>query len=288
MLKELTYRGKVKQVEMNIISKEKKEVVISWIFSNMKDDEGKIIGIVGIGRDLTERRELEAQLFQSAKLASVGVLAGGIAHEIRNPLGVCSSAAQLLLESPDDRNLQRECAEKIYTSIKRAAHIIENLLRFARPSASRIEPVKINEILGETVSLIEDQLKLQRIKIEKDMLPDLPIIEGDSNLLKQVFLNMILNAANSMEDGGELTIRTSLFGDKYIQVIFYDTGCGIPRENLDKIFDPFFTTMPVGRGTGLGLSISYSIIKQHNGFIEVKSIVGKGSTFIIKLPRRIQ
>ena len=283
-IKGLSMGRKVKKIEMNIISKVKKEIFLSWIFSQMLDDEGKIVGIVGIGRDLTERRELESQLIQSAKLASVGVLAGGIAHEIRNPLGVCSSAAQILLESPYDKGLQKECSEKIYTGIKRASHIIENLLRFARPSGGDLAPIKVNDVIDETITLIAEQIKLQRIKIEKKLSSDLPFIEGNSNLLKQVSLNMILNAANSMEKGGVLTIKTEIFDSKFVGITFSDTGCGIPEENLDKIFDPFFTTMPVGKGTGLGLSISYSIIKQHNGFINIKSTVGKGSTFVIKLP----
>lgn len=283
-IKGLSLGRKVKQVEMNMISKGKKEIFLSWIFSQMMGDEGKIVGIVGIGRDLTERRELESQLIQSAKLASVGVLAGGIAHEIRNPLGVCSSAAQILLESPYDKKLQKECSEKIYSGIKRASHIIENLLRFARPSGGRLEPIKVNDVVDETISLIAEQIKLKRIKIEKKLSGNLPSIEGNGNLLKQVFLNMILNAANSMGNGGTLTIITEIFDSKFVGITFSDTGCGIPEENLDKIFDPFFTTMPVGKGTGLGLSISYSIIKQHNGSIDIKSTAGKGSTFVIKLP----
>ncbi|ODS34305.1 MAG: two-component sensor kinase [Candidatus Scalindua rubra] len=283
-IKDLSIGRRVKQVEMNMISKGKKEIYLSWIFSHMRDDDGKIIGIVGIGRDLTERRELEAQLIQSAKLASVGVLAGGIAHEIRNPLGVCSSAAQILLESPYDKKLQKECSEKIYSGIGRASYIIENLLRFARPSEGRLEPIKVNDVIDETITLIAEQIKLQRIMIEKKLSSDLPFIEGNSNLLKQVFLNMMLNAANAMEDGGTLTIKTEIFSSKDVNITFSDTGCGIPKENLDKIFDPFFTTMPVGKGTGLGLSISYSIIIQHNGSINVRSTSGKGSTFVIKLP----
>lgn len=277
-------RGRmVKHVEMNVISKGKKEIFLSWIFSPMKDDEGKIIGIVGIGRDLTERRALEAQLIQSGKLASLGVLAGGIAHEVRNPLGVCSAAAQILLESQDDRVLQRECAEKIYSGVKRASHIIENLLRFARPSEGRLAKVSINDLIDETISLIGEQIRLQKIKIEKEFSYNLPHIEGNSNLLKQVFLNMILNAANAMSDGGTIAIKTELVGSKELNITFSDTGCGILRENLDKIFDPFFTTMPVGKGTGLGLSISYSIIRQHNGSINVESTVGKGTRFMIRL-----
>lgn len=274
----------VKNVEINLMTKMRKYIPISWSFSLMRDDANQIVGVVGVGRDLTERRELEAQLVQSAKLASLGVLAGGIAHEIRNPLGVSSAAAQLILEYPDDAELRYECAEKIYSGIHQASHIIEGLLRFARPSEGRFELTRINDVVEETLGLIAKQMSLQQIKIRKDLAPNLPQVLADKKLLEQVFLNLILNAANAMHQGGNLTILTKSDYTGSIKIIFTDTGCGIPEENLDKIFDPFFTTMPVGMGTGLGLSISYGIIKQHNGFIDVESVVGKGATFTVTLP----
>lgn len=250
----------------------------------MRDDAQMVVGIVGVGQDLTERRELEAQLFHSAKLASLGVMAGGIAHEIRNPLGISSAAAQILLEYPENETLRKECAEKIYSGIKRASQIIEELLKFARPSEGRFEPTNVNNAIMETLTLIEKQMMLIRIEIKKDLDAHIPIIKAEKNLLKQAFLNMILNAANAMPEGGTLTLKTSTDGMNNILVFFKDTGCGIPAENIDRIFDPFFTTMPVGKGTGLGLSITYSIIKQHEGSIHVESAVGKGSTFTIQLP----
>ncbi len=285
-INDVTIDKRVKKVEMNMLSKENKQVFLSWIFSPMKEDSGNITGIVGIGRDLTERRKLEAQIIQSAKMASIGVLAGGIAHEIRNPLGVSFAAAQLLSDSPYDKKLQKECSEKIYSGIKRASHIIENLLRFARPSEERLEPVKINDIIEETICLVGEQIKLQRITIKKSLSDNIGFIEGNNNLLKQVFLNMILNASNAMIGDGTLIISAELSNNENVSISFSDTGCGISKENQDKIFDPFFTTMPVGKGTGLGLSISYSIIKQHNGSIDVHSKVGEGTTFVIKLPLR--
>lgn len=250
----------------------------------MKDDLQTVVGIVGVGQDLTERRELEAQLFHSAKLASLGVMAGGIAHEIRNPLGISSAAAQILLECPENESLRKECAEKIYLGIKRASLIIEELLKFARPSDGRSELMNINDAIMETFTLIEKQLLLMRIEIKRNLYPYIPIMKAEKNLLQQAFLNIILNAANAMPDGGTLTITTSINRNDRIVIVFEDTGCGIPIENVDKIFDPFFTTMPVGKGTGLGLSITYSIIKQHEGTIQVESTVGKGSAFTIQLP----
>jgi len=143
-------------------------------------------------------------------------------------------------------------------------------------------PVDVNEVLEETLSLLSSQLRVQRVKLQKDFAPGLPRVMGNKSLLQQVFSNMILNACNAMPDGGSLTVATKQTrGGMEIQ--FADSGVGIPTEHLSKIFDPFFTTMPVGRGTGLGLSISYSIIQQHGGTIEVVSQVGAGTMFTIRL-----
>lgn len=278
-------KGKmVKHIELGLITKMGKIIPISWSFALMRDDAQMVVGIVGVGQDLSERRELEAQLFHSAKLASLGVMAGGIAHEIRNPLGISSAAAQLLLEYPENESLRKECAQKIYSGIKRASQIIEELLKFSHPSKGQFELTNINDAVVETLNLIEKQLVLTRIEIKKNLDSHIPVITAEKNLLKQAFLNMLLNAANAMPDGGTLTIATETDGKNSVMVIFKDTGRGISAENIDKIFDPFFTTMPVGKGTGLGLSITYSIIKHHEGTIHVESTVGKGTTFTIKLP----
>lgn len=274
----------VKHIELGLKTKPGKIIPISWSFALMKNDSQAVAGIVGVGQDLTERRELETQLFHSAKLASLGVMAGGIAHEIRNPLGISSAAAQILLEHPENEKLRKECAEKIYSGIKRASKIIEELLKFARPSEGRFELTNINDAIMETLSLIEKQLLLMRIEIKMELNYTVPIVKTEKNLLKQAFLNTILNAANAMPEGGILTIATMIDKKNNIFITFKDTGCGIPTENIDRIFDPFFTTMPVGKGTGLGLSITYSIIKQHDGTISVESTIGKGTTFTIQLP----
>lgn len=231
-----------------------------------------------------ERKRLEAQLIQSAKMASLGEMAGGIAHEIRNPLGVCSSAAQLLMENPEDRALREQCADKIYSNVHRASRIIEDLLKFARGFRDDLGPVNLNEALKATLSLIESKVTLQGIELSREFDRDLPPVIGNMNLLQQVFLNIILNASNAMPTGGKLILSTSLNSDGQVEIRFADTGRGIPREHLDNIFDPFFTTMPTGQGTGLGLSLSYGIIRQHGGSIEVESRVGVGTTFTVKLP----
>jgi PAS domain S-box-containing protein len=273
-----------KSIEINLMTKGGKEIPISWTGSRMLDDGRRIVGLVAVGRDLTERKRLEAQLIQSAKLSSLGVMAGGIAHEIRNPLAISSAAAQLLLERADDEKFREEAAEKIYSGIQRASYIIENLLKFARPPEERMVPMDINETLEETLSLLANQLRVQRVELRKDLAFDLPLVVGNKSLLQQVFSNMILNACNSMPDGGSLIITTRVGSDKKLEIQFADTGVGIPTEHLSKIFDPFFTTMPVGKGIGLGLSISYSIVQQHQGTIEVVSQVDQGTIFTVRLP----
>jgi PAS domain S-box-containing protein len=272
-----------KSIEINLRTKRGKEVPISWTGSRMLDDEHRIVGLVAVGRDLTERKRLEAQLIQSAKLTSLGVMAGGIAHEIRNPLAISSAAAQLLLERPDDEQLREEAVEKIYSGVQRTSYIIENLLKFARPPEERMVPTDITEALEETLSLLANQLRVQRVKLRKDLAPDLLQVVGNKPLLQQVFSNMILNACNAMPDGGSLTVATRAT-EAGVEIQFADTGVGIPPDHLSKIFDPFFTTMPVGKGVGLGLSISYSIIQQHQGTIDVASQVGQGTIFTIRLP----
>jgi signal transduction histidine kinase len=250
----------------------------------MKDDLGRVMAIVVVGRDLTERRKFEARLLQSQKLAALGVLAGGIAHEIRNPLAISSSAAQFLLEDPGDPEFRRECAEKVQAGIQRASVIIENLLRFARPGGrTDMELVDLVSVVQDAAALAANQAKLQQVKMVVD-LPDEPVrVNGVRSMLQQVFVNLILNAVNAMPEGGLLQLGLERAGNQ-AQVRITDTGHGIPAAEMGDIFDPFYTTRPVGQGTGLGLSICYSIVKQHLGVIEVETVEGQGSVFTVRLP----
>jgi len=277
--------GTPENLEADLITKNGQRVPVQWALSGMQGEGGAVAAIVGVGRDLTLRRQLEAQLIQSAKMTSLGVMAGGIAHEIRNPLGICSAAAQLMLEVPDDRDLQHECAHRIHENIKRAALVIENLLKFARPPEEQYLPVDLNHILEESLALIANQARNQHIRLHFNPNLHAPSVMANSSLLQQVFTNLLLNACHAMPDGGELEVKLTLNGD-WMVVRFSDTGHGIKSEDLTKIFDPFFTTRPVGQGTGLGLPVSYSIIQQHGGRIDVESMAGKGSTFIVHLPVR--
>ncbi|MEI8306384.1 MAG: PAS domain-containing protein [Chloroflexales bacterium] len=266
-----------------ITSNPQQQVDVAWNCSAMHDDTGAVVALVAVGRDLTERRRLEAQLAQSAKMASLGVMAGGIAHEIRNPLAIIAASAQLLDEHPDDDELRQQCTQKIVTSAQRASLIIEHLLKFAHPPQERFRLLNIHTTLEETFTLLGHQLLVSQVALHRDFSPDVPRLYGNPQLLQQVFTNLILNACNAMPQGGQLTVQSRLVND-VIELRFSDSGHGIVDKHMAKIFDPFFTTRVVGKGTGLGLSISYSIVQQHHGTMEVVSEPEQGATFIIRLP----
>lgn len=257
---------------------------VSWVFSQMMDDNTRPMGFVAVGRDLTEQRRFELQILESQKLAALGVMARGIAHEIRTPLAVSSSAAQFLEEEDVDAAFRRECAAKVHSGIQKASTIIESLLRFAHPSADQDKaPVDLLHVVKEAVSLVENQAKVQTVEVLTQLPPGPCWVLGVGSLLEQVFINLLLNSINAMPNGG--TIRVS--GERAaaeLLVRVTDNGEGISPEDLDKIFDPFYTKNPPGKGTGLGLSICHSIVDQHKGSISVQSEEGKGSTFTVKLP----
>lgn len=228
--------------------------------------------------------EMQTRLIQSEKLASLGKLAAGIAHEINNPLGGVLIYAHLLLEDTNRNSPQYESLKKIVKETSRCKDIVKGLLEFSRPKEPEMVPADINEAVLRAMALFEPQAMFQNIQVRKE-LSELPQIVADSSQLQQVFTNIIANAAEAMEGKGVLTVRTSL--DKTnarIKVEFADTGHGIKSEDMTRLFDPFFTTKQVGQGTGLGLAISYGIVLKHQGWIEVQSEVGKGSSFTVVLP----
>jgi two-component system NtrC family sensor kinase len=230
-------------------------------------------------------REAQTHLLQTEKLASLGKLAAGVAHEINNPLGGILIYSHLLLEDIDKDSPYYANLEKIVKETTRCKDIVKGLLEFARPKEPEATSTNVNELLDKSLSLVGSQSLFQNIRVEKQYAPDLPLIVADSAQLQQVFMNIILNAADAMRGEGSLKLSTSLDADgRNISIVFSDTGPGIKEEDMKKIFDPFFTTKEVGQGTGLGLSISYSIIRKHQGTIDVQSALGKGATFIVTLP----
>ncbi|MFH0982015.1 MAG: PAS domain-containing protein [Planctomycetota bacterium] len=278
--------GRTGPVEIELASRPGNPVLISWVLSPMRDTNGRVVALVAVGRDLTERRKLEAKLLQSDKLAALGVMAGGIAHEVRNPLAVISSAAQLLVEKNLTAEVQRECAQSIFRATRKASSIIEGLLRFARSSGRGVmEPLDLASIVDEALALVANQLRLGRIRLLWQT-PGSPVwVQGTAVLLQQLVTNLVLNAVNAMADRAG-TLRVSLAqAEDQIVLEVEDTGKGISRADLPKVLDPFFTTMPIGKGTGLGLSISYAIVQEHEGKIDIASREGAGTTVTVVLPR---
>jgi PAS domain S-box-containing protein len=239
-------------------------------------------------RDITHRKDLEQKLLHSERLAATGKLAFNIAHEINNPLGGIVTYTHLLLEDlADDASADdlSDTADKILKLARRCQIIVAALLDFAHDETDRRENVDINEVVNQTLDLLEGHAIMQGLEVDQQLGDDLPPLRADRTKIEQVFMNLVVNAAEAMDGHGRLTLstETDTHGETIIARI-HDTGQGITADHLKRVFDPFFSTKPRGRGTGLGLAISHGIVKQHKGTIEVESTVGSGSTFTIKLP----
>ena len=245
-------------------------------------ETGEVLAIV---KDITQRRALERQLLHAEKLASVGILAAGVAHEIGNPLSAISGYAQILAKDDITPEERREFAQSIDSLAERINNIIRDLLEYSRPSPYAGQATAVNQAVEAVLNMFFTQKRLSsyQLSIKRDLSRDLPLVVIDKDQLQQVVLNMVMNAAQAMEQGGVLGITTRQKG-KRLAISFADTGPGIPAGHLPLIFDPFFTTKPPGRGTGLGLSICDRIIRQAGGNIEVSTRPGKGTTFTVWLP----
>jgi signal transduction histidine kinase len=229
-------------------------------------------------------QETHVQLVSSEKMASLGKLAAGIAHEINNPLGGILIYSSLMMEDLPAEDPKKGDLARIVQETGRCKEIVKSLLEFARQTEPKMEPTDINRAITEGLFFLENQALFHNIQIIKRLDPDLPLTIGNAGQLKQVFMNIIVNAAEAIQGSGMLTITTSPAADRRSVLIeFTDTGEGIPEENLHRIFDPFFTTKDIGKGTGLGLATSYGIVEEHGGKIRVKSKVDEGTTFTIEL-----
>ena len=245
------------------------------------------VGRIILVDDITERVTLEAQLTQADKLSSIGLLAAGVAHEINTPLAVISSYAQLLSKQLRGDERLGPVLDKITQQSFRAAEIANGLLNFSRTSTTEFRDTNLNQVIRDTLSLLEHQFKTAQIAIDLDLSDDLPAINGNSGKLQQVFLNLLLNAKEAMPAGGRLRVATLANG--HVEALVADSGNGIAPEHLKRIYDPFFTTKTMPRpgerrGTGLGLSVSYGIIQEHAGKIHVESAIGAGTTFHLEFP----
>jgi PAS domain S-box-containing protein len=309
-------------IEGFMCCKEEEPIPISLRSSSLRDDSGDVSGIVLVARDLrptkkliaeaamaeaerrkrkelqqayNELKQLQEQLIQSEKMASLGQIAAGVAHEINNPISGIMVYLHSLAKDLENDQFDRKQALTFLTDSKheltRCSKIIKSLLDFSRQSHPMLAPVDLGSILDETFSILGHKAKLQDIEVVQHIDSGLPQIEADSDQLKQVFLNLILNAIQAMPHGGRLAIRATQVNDKegltkntkIVRIDVEDIGCGIARENIDKLFTPFFTTKEKGEGLGLGLAVAYGIIKRHGGDIRVKSSKGKGTTFSIFL-----
>ena len=263
--------------------------------------KGIIIGgdlfVQSFHRDITEKKAIQEQLMHSQKMESIGQLAGGVAHNFNNLLTAILGYAELLKEYSDLDDESKQRVNSIESSARKAGILVSKLLSFSRKETSEVLPLNLNDVINDSVKLFEGVLD-KKIGLKTNLSDNIPTVKGDPNQLEQVIMNLMVNARDAMPDGGLLTIKTSLAEierdrfnlpsyitpGKYVLLTISDTGCGIPKEITNRIFEPFFTTKEKGKGTGLGLAMVYGTIKDHKGYITVKSEVGKGSEFDVYLP----
>ena len=270
------------EAETELITKNKEVVPVILTVNQFLDSTGKLIGYIFIAKDMTERKKLEYQIFQAEKLAALGQLSAGMAHEINNPLFVISGRLDMLKDEELNQKVKDNLA-LIESQTDRIRKLVDRILKFSRKSTPTLEPININEIIELVLPLVHyNKLPAVKVDIEKAFEENMPQVKGDLHQLQEVFLNILINAYQSMPNGGVIKIITSNFKNLYAQIQIIDSGIGIPAHRLKDIFMPFFSTK--SEGTGLGLSICHNIIKNHNGSIDLESQINKGSIFTIKLP----
>jgi PAS domain S-box-containing protein len=277
------------------VRKDGQRIDVSLTVSPIKDAAGQILGASVIARDITEQkraneeiRVMTQQLWQAAKLASVGELAASIAHELNNPLATVSLRVESVLARTPVDDPRRKALEIIDQETKRMGELVANLLQFSRRGDGQVSTLDIRQELTKAVELIHHHLRKRLITVVQEFAPDTPVIYTDRQKLRQVFLNLLTNASDAMPQGGTLTLRavpaTLPNGKPAVLIEFADTGVGIPAEHLEKIMEPFFTTKEEGKGTGLGLAICRRVIQEGHGTIQITSEVGKETTVRIVLP----
>ena len=285
------------ELEFRIIPDKKRILWFDLTLYPLLDENNKFTGLEGVGQDVTEKKEaetkeqeLELELQNKSKLASIGELAAGIAHEINNPLGALTGGIEVLKEKLSNNFYFSENLNKLGKLTERIGRIVDGLLYLSRQKPLKKLPANINTIIEEVLETFKDSIRsnsvLQKkgVRITKNLIPTLPKVDVEEDQIAQVFLNLLKNAYDAISDKGTIYITSSFSKDgQTVLIKFKDTGVGIPKKNLDKIFLPFFTTKDVDKGTGLGLSICDGIIRAHGGDIEVESKVGIGSTFTVKL-----
>lgn len=262
---------------------EPRALLVNAAVAPLRTPDGKVAGTIVIVEDTTARVKLEEQLQISEKMASIGLLAAGVAHEVNTPLTGISSYTQMLLEQAPEDDPRTPLLQKIEKQTFRAAKIVNGLLNLARPAQTEFGPVDVNVVVNDVISLLEHQLRGGRIQVRRDLSAAPPVVLGIEHKLQQVLLNLFLNARDAMPSGGWLSIATRVANGRVV-VEVGDTGGGIAQEHLSRIYDPFFTTKAIGQGTGLGLSITYGIVQEHQGTITCQSAAGQGTTFVLDFP----
>jgi len=289
------YGGVGKLSSFQIVHRNKRGELIDGNLSAaiIYDETGKETASVGIFADLRERlrierelQETQQRLSEAEKLGALGRLTSQVAHELNNPIYGIMNSLELLKGEVSPQSPKRRFLDMSLEETKRITELLRNMLSFSRPDKEAKEPTDVNKILEELITFLARQLRDHNVKVEKDLDPNLPELAASPNQLRQVFLNLILNARNAMPYGGKLGLLTETDGENVV-VRIKDTGVGIPKEIQGKIFEAFFTTQEKKRGVGLGLSACYGIVKEHHGEITVESELGKGSTFSVILPVNI-
>ena len=270
------------RVQLAAAAENQREALVNLAMAPLERDR-EHAGWILVMADVTDRATLEEQLRLSERMASIGLLAAGVAHEVNTPLTGISSFTQMLLDRSEPGDPKKELLEKIERQTFRAAKIVNNLLNLARPSSSEAQAVDVNVVIGDILSLLEHQLRTSRVQVRRDLADQEVPVRGIEYKLQQVFLNLFLNARDAMPSGGWLSVSTRVRGREAI-VEVADTGVGIPPEHLARIYDPFFTTKGEGRGTGLGLSVTYGIVQEHGGMLVCDSAPGEGTKFRLVLP----
>jgi len=275
-------KGVIRDREIEVHHRSGKEIPLSLSAAPLKDETGREMGSVLLLRDLREIRDLQEKVRRSERLASLGRLAAGVAHEIRNPLSSIRGFAQFFMQRFKGQEKDQEYASTMVKEVDRLNRVITELLDFARPKEPHREPHSLEEILDHTLEVLKPELAKKKVGVEKKYERKLPLARVDRDQLSQAFLNLLINSLESMEDGGKVRVGIRREGQGSLRVSIGDTGKGIPGEDLEKVFEPFFSTKR--KGTGLGLSIVHQIVEGHGGDIQVESQKGEGTFFQITLP----
>ncbi len=286
------------------------------VYAAIRDDEGTFVGMILVSRDVTEKvkmqkkmeeymrvledhvqertkelqeaykklKSAQGQIIQSEKMASLGRLVAGVAHEINNPLDGIQNSIHNIIQNPEDRTKNMVYLNLILENIERIESIVKQLLGYARARNYQMEAVSLKEIIEKSLLLLEYRLSRAGIEVFTEFPENSVQVRGDDNHLQQVVMNILLNAIDAMPEGGELRIRVGENSRRWAFMAIEDTGTGIAKDDLPRIFDPFYSTKEVGKGTGLGLAVSLGIVEEHGGTIEVKSKIGVGTTVVIRIP----